>query len=157
MIIRKAQKQDLERIIELWRKMDSSHLPYDPGFYARKPQKTCRKMARKYHRSLLTKAGSFLLVAEQRGELLGYLAAKTIALPPVCKLKRAGLVDAVCVRKDRRRRGAGKKLLRAAQAEFRKRKIRQVRLYVDLENGPARELYRALGFRGRQVLMLRNL
>ncbi len=144
-------------IVELWREMDSSHLRHDPGFYARKPREVCMKMARKYPRSFLTEAGKFLLVAEQRGEIIGYLAAKIVPLPPVAKVKQAGLVDAVCVRRDRRRMGAGKQLLRAALAEFRKRKIRRVRLLVELENSPARELYQTLGFRDRQALMTKTL
>lgn len=157
MRLRKAARKDLPGISELWWEMDSSHLRHDPEFYARKPREVCMKMARKYHRTFLTRAGKFLLVAEQSGEIIGYLAAKIVPLPPVVKVKQAGLVDGICVRRDCRRMGVGKQLLRAALAEFRKRKIRRVRLMVELENGPARKLYQTLAFRDRQVVMIKNL
>ncbi len=157
MRIRKAKRGDLDRIQELWWELIASHIGFDPPFYAKKPEKECLKTARRWHTSALKKPDSFILVAEDRHQIIGYLLGAVCKRPPIYLDARQGMIYSLVVTEDHRNRGVAKKLLKAAFSEFRKLKIKLVALNVDPKNRPGRKLYAGRGFRDRHVLVVKNL
>jgi ribosomal protein S18 acetylase RimI-like enzyme len=58
-----------------------------------------------------------------------------------------GELHLLAVHPDHQRRGIGRALIESCFAEARRRGVRELRLWVAGNNGPARALYRACGFR----------
>jgi len=156
-MIRKALRKDLPRIQELWWELTVSHLDFDPGFYAKKSRKDCLKMARRWHLAGLKKPDHFILVAQDRDQIIGCLLGAACKRPPIYLDPRQGMIYTLVVTEKYRNRGVAKKLLKAAFTEFRKLKIQLVVLNVDPKNLPGRKLYARQGFRDRHILVVKNL
>ena len=90
------------------------------------------------------------LVAEQNGEVIGYLAWR--------EDETVGVIDTHAVRPDRQGRGTGSGLLTALLGWFRAEGIRQIEATVAEGFLRARRIYEARGFReiGRSVRMARQ-
>jgi len=157
MRIRKARRRDLDRIQELWWELTASHFAYDPCYYRKQSKARCLKTARRWHRQTLRRRDRFMLVAEDRGEIIGYLHAAVMPRPSFYLEKQQGIIYSLVVSQKYRRQGAAQRLLRQAAAEFRKRKIRQVVLNVERKNQPARSLYRGAGFELRHLHLVKPL
>ncbi len=157
MLVRRAVREDLGRIQELWWELTASHLVFDPPFYAKRPKKECLKTARRWHTSALKKPGHFILVAEDRHQIVGYLLGAVCKRPPIYLEAKHGMIYSLVVAERWRNRGVAKNLLKTAFSEFRKLKIKLVVLNVDPKNRPGRKLYAGQGFRDRHVLVVKNL
>jgi len=157
MNIRKARKQDLDQILDLWWELNSSHTKFDRLYYSHKPGPVCRKMGQKHYGSWLKKRGHFILVAEDKGKIIGYLAGRKTSRPPLYRLGECGMVDTVIVAKTMRRKNAGRQLIKAAMAEFKKMKLKMAVLNVEAKNTGARGFYSKTGFRERMVQEVINI
>ena len=92
---------------------------------------------------LLAEPGHVVFVAEEAGELLGWIHAQefhSLASPP------AGLVTGLVVTAARRRGGLGRGLLEAVEGWARARSLDVLRLRVNKKRRGARAFYERLGF-----------
>ena len=101
-------------------------------------------------RESLAAAWSFGLVAEQEGDVVGYLIAREAA--------GTGEILNLAVDPPYRRGGIARALLDAGLAVLRQRAVQEVFLEVRVSNEAAQELYRGAGFRvvGRRRAYYRN-
>jgi len=157
MRIRKAKKEDLGQILVLWWELNNSHTKFDRLYYSHKPRQVCSKMGVKHYSSWLKKRGHLILVAEDQGKIIGYLAGKKTRRPPLYRLGECGMVDTIIVAKAMRRRNAGRLLIKVAMAEFKKMKLKMVVLNVETRNTGARSFYSKTGFRERMVQEVINI
>lgn len=157
MKIRKAGKDDLGRILDLWWELNRSHEKFDRLYYSHKPGPVCREMGLKHYGSWLKKPGHLILVAEDDGKIIGYLAGKKTIRPPLYRMGECGVVDTIIVAKAARGRNAGRLLIKAAIAEFKKMKLKMVVLNVETGNTGARSFYKRTGFRERMVQEVINI
>ncbi len=120
MIVRKAAAADIPAVAALER----SEFPdgADEGMLAR----------------LLAVDGAVILIAEEEGDLLGYVWARFVL--------DEGDIGNVAVAPDFRRRGVGAALLRALLEEAARRQAAVVQLEVRESNLAARRLYEKNGF-----------
>jgi len=89
---------------------------------------------------LLSLPGSVILLAEEGGEVIGYVAG-------YMEGREVGHVASLAVRPAFRGRGVGKGLMKALEAELMARGARRLRLEVRESNMVARRLYEGLGYR----------
>ena len=82
--------------------------------------------------------GGIFLVAEQDGEVQGYVGCQTVL--------DEGYITNVAVSPDFRRRGAARRLIAELIARAKEKGLAFVTLEVRESNAPAIALYRALGF-----------
>ena len=87
-----------------------------------------------------------LVVAEEEGEIVGFMLCLLEPNVPVFKERKIGVISDVFVEEQRRRKGVAEKMLDFAAKWFKKNKVRTVRLNVAADNLEARAAWRMLGF-----------
>jgi ribosomal protein S18 acetylase RimI-like enzyme len=89
-----------------------------------------------------------VLVAEQGGEVIGYVAVRLVETPrdPAITPERRAHVEIVVVDEGRRRQGVGAALMQAAEDWGARRGAAELVLTVWSDNGPAEALYRGRGY-----------
>jgi ribosomal protein S18 acetylase RimI-like enzyme len=95
-----------------------------------------------------------LFVAEKNGVLVGFLAGRIRSLPPYFGGSQAGFISDVYVAEPDRGHGLARKLVLMATAWFQKLGLTRIELQVIMNNTPARELYRRLGWSEELVQMV---
>jgi GNAT superfamily N-acetyltransferase len=107
--------------------------------------------------SQLAEPDCAVLVAEESGEVVGYLFAAIEGTSWRDLRGPCGFVHDVFVREDVRHKGAGRALLDAAVAWIRARGLSQVVLWSKSRNDVAQRLFAGIGFRPTMVEMTLDL
>jgi ribosomal protein S18 acetylase RimI-like enzyme len=107
--------------------------------------------------SQLTNPESIVLVAERAGEVVGYIWADVEGISWKDLRGPCGYVHDIFVDEPARGLGAGRALLRAALEWIRSKGRSQVVLWTKTRNDPAKNLFRALGFRTTMTEMTLDL
>lgn len=155
MRIRKARKSDLPQIVDLWWEMQTSHYKYDRPYYKLRTKKVLRRNIEKYYSDIIESPESIFLVADDKGTIAGYLCALVQNRPPVYQLSKSVFIDTTAVRGRYRGKGIFRKLYLFMEKTAKKHQPCHIELFVDIDN-PAIELYKHLGFKGRQIKMYRE-
>jgi len=109
-----------------------------------------------YGRFLVSQLGvgtSLVMVAEDDGQVVGYVYADVESTNWMQLRGPCGVVNDVYVDEPQRRRGAGRALLEAAIAWVHSRGRTQVVLLTKTRNEHAHHLFKALGFRTTMIEM----
>lgn len=154
MNIRKACKEDIPEIVELWWDMMQYHKKYQEKIYKPKPRKKFDKIVTSKIKKDLKKQDTILLVAEEK-EIIGFILAKT-EKEEYKRFKHdlRGYVGELIVKKENRNKGTGKALLQKALQELKKKGVTLTDIYVDKRNKRAIKLYEKTGFKKVLDLMI---
>jgi ribosomal protein S18 acetylase RimI-like enzyme len=95
-----------------------------------------------------------LFVAEKERELVGFLAGRIRTLPAYFGGSQTGFISEVYVAERDRGHGLGRKLVQQATGWFQQLGLTRIELQVLMNNTPARELYRRLGWTEELVQMV---
>ncbi len=142
--IRDATEEDLKGIVELWEMLVEQHRTYSDHFAIARDGR--RKWAR-YLRQKFTERSTKLIVAEEKGELAGFMMCLLSPQESIFAEKATGVVSDAFVRKDRRKKGVMKEMLRVALRWFDKNKMKSVQVSVAAANLEARAAWGQLGFK----------
>jgi len=145
-IIRKAKASDLLTIEKLMFELIKA-MGDTEGIDIRLIAENCR--------NLLSKANSYILVAEIEGIIVGFVnftIRKTILHRGL-----SGLIDELIIAKSYRGKGVGKQLLSSAIEKSRQLGCCEVEVSTEKTNIKAREFYRQCGFTERGVLFEMDL
>ena len=104
-----------------------------------------RKWA-KYLEERFSEISTKLIVAEEEGEIVGFMLCLLSPNTPVYKDRKIGVVSDVYVLEVRRRTGVTKSMLNRAIKWFEKNKVRSIQLGVASDNLEARAAWRQMGF-----------
>jgi len=104
-----------------------------------------RKWAR-YLEERFSEISTKLIVAEEEGEIVGFMLCLLSPNTPVFKDRKIGVISDVYVLEERRRKGVTKSMLNRAIKWFEKNKVRSVQLGVAFDNFEARAAWRQVGF-----------
>ena len=150
--IRRATQNDCEPLMRLWKEISDYHAALDPIF-ALAPD------AAKYYREnlarILDDENWRVLLADDEGDVVGFIAGATREMPPVFVTKRTGHVSDLLVTARCRRRGVGEQLYRAMTEWFHERGVTIVELSVAACNPTAVPFWRKMGF-GDYMLRMRT-
>lgn len=155
MDIWEATETDLFQMVDLWWEMQSTHDNYDLNYYHTKTEYECRELAKRYFKEFLYDKNHFFLVAGESKKIVGMIHLQMLIKPPIYETQRYALIQDVVVTKSYRNRGIFKALLNHAKDRLRSEKINLVELFVDINN-PAVEVYKKMGFKTRQQLMVKQ-
>ena len=99
-------------------------------------------------RQWVSEAGSAVFVADDVGDLVGFVSVRTDSAPGegILQSRNFAVVDMLAVRSDQRRRGIGRSLMEAVHGWARERRLGHVSLNVWEFNEPAIDFYRTLGY-----------
>ena len=87
-----------------------------------------------------------MLVAEQQGDVVGYIIGHLAENPPIFELRHYGHVSDICVAPDRRRGGVGRKLFAALREWLHSYGLSVVQLSVAARNATSQAFWREMGF-----------
>ena len=156
MVIRKATRDDRDALGRLGVLLMDVHYNFDSRRFLQPGTHASAGYAR-FLVSQLDDPDSVIFVAEDDGTVVGYCYA--VIEPMSWKELRdeAGFISDLALDPGARRRGAGRKLVEAAIAWFRERRLARVMLWTSTQNTAARELFLSAGFRPTMTEMTLDL
>jgi L-amino acid N-acyltransferase YncA len=144
MRIRDANEDDLKAVVELWEMLVEHHRSYSDHFILARDG---RRKWQKYLREKFDEISTKLIVAEEEGELVGFMLCLMSPQEPIFAEKVVGLISDAYVRKEWRNRGVTKEMLRVALRWFDKNKLKTVEISVAAANLEGRAAWAQLGFK----------
>ncbi|MDQ3803324.1 MAG: GNAT family N-acetyltransferase [Acidobacteriota bacterium] len=155
-IVRRATPADLQRIGRLGALLVEEHYGFDSRrFLAARPG-TPEGYA-SFIGTQLEDSDKAVLVADDKGEVIGYAYAAVEGYDYMALRGPAGVLHDVIVDPGHRGRGVGRLLLDAALAFFRSRGTPRVVLSTAERNEAAQRLFASAGFRRTMIEMTREL
>ncbi|HKR64913.1 MAG TPA: GNAT family N-acetyltransferase [Thermoanaerobaculia bacterium] len=154
--IRLAEKRDLPAVGKLGAMLMETHHAFDPQRFLTAGGGAARGYA-SFLGSVLDSRDAVVFVADDGGEVVGYVYA---ALEPLSwkELRGpAGFIHDVAVRDESRQSGVATRLLDAAIAWLREHGAPRVILWTAAPNAGAQRLFRRMGFRDTMLEMTMEL
>jgi ribosomal protein S18 acetylase RimI-like enzyme len=156
MNIRRAERRDLLAVGKLGAMLMRTHYAFDAQRFLAAGEGAERGYA-SFLGSMLDSPDACIFVAEENGEVTGYVYA---ALEPLSwkELRGpAGFIHDIAVRDEARRSGVATRLLEAAVAWLREHDAPRVILWTAAPNAAAQGLFRRIGFRDTMIEMTMEL
>jgi ribosomal protein S18 acetylase RimI-like enzyme len=154
--IRPAAPADLTRLGELGALLVRLHHSFDPDRFIAATEQT----ERGYGRFLVGQAGredAFVLVAEDAGDVVGYIYAGVEGKDWMALRDSAGVVYDLVVGPSHRRKGIGRLLLEEALTRLEGLGAPRFLLSTAAGNQAAQRMFAAMGFRPTMIEMTREL
>lgn len=156
MTIRRAERRDLPALGRLGAMLMRTHYAFDRRRFL-PPGASAERGYASFLGSVVESRDGCVFVAEEAGEVAGYVY---VALEPLSwkELRGpAGFIHDVAVREESRRAGIAKQLLAAGIEWLRERGAPRVILWTAAPNEAAQRLFRGLGFRNTMLEMTLEL
>jgi ribosomal protein S18 acetylase RimI-like enzyme len=155
-IVRRATPADLPSIGRLGALLVREHYDFDPQrFLAARPE-TPEGYA-SFIGTQLEDPDMAVLVADEKGEVVGYAYAAVEGYDYMALRGPAGVLHDIVIDPEHRRRGVGRLLLDAALEFFRSRGVARVVLSTAEQNEAAQRLFASAGFRRTMIEMTREM
>jgi ribosomal protein S18 acetylase RimI-like enzyme len=154
--VRRATRDDMPALGRLGAMLMRTHYAFDPLRFL-SPGDAPEEGYGWFLGSQLAEDDVVVLVAEQRGEIVGYVYAGIEPLSWKELRDEAGFIHDIAVDERARRAGVAGQLLDAAIAWVRGRGVARVVLWTAEPNAAAQQLFAAHGFRRTMVEMTREL
>jgi ribosomal protein S18 acetylase RimI-like enzyme len=154
--IRKAEPRDMPALGRLGALLIRTHYDFDSKRFLAPIEGTEAGYAA-YLGHLLDSSEDCIFVAEQDGQVVGYVWAELEPMSWKELRGPAGFVQDLIVAESARRRGIATELLRAALDWLREHGAPRVILWTAAPNDGARALFRRAGFRETMIEMTREL
>lgn len=155
-IIRRAESRDVAALGDLGIALMRTHYAFDDRRFLEPNQADAAGYAQ-FLRSQLDDEDSVIMVAEQRGQIVGYVYAAVEPLSWKDLRDECGFIHDLLVTDAARGRGAGEGLLDAAIAWLGERGMPRVVLGTAAQNEAARRLFTRRGFRPTMIEMTLEL
>jgi ribosomal protein S18 acetylase RimI-like enzyme len=141
--VRVARRSDRAAITALWAVADRAHAELHPRYF-RGDGRLDARLAEALDRQALARE---LFVAERGGAVVGFLMVEQLEAARAANSMRGrrAHIDTLVVARDARRLGCGRKLVEAAVAWARARRLEEILLTVWAGNKSAERFYTALG------------
>ncbi len=152
--IRPATHDDLPSVAVLAGKLVRLHHAFDPLRYF--VADDVEGAYRDWFGKELGRAGVVLLVAETRGEVVGYVYGRMEGRDWNQLLDACGAIHDVWVEEHARRGGVARLLIGAAVDELESKGAPRVVLHTAVQNTAAQQLFEQLGFRRTMIEMTRE-
>lgn len=145
MKLRKAVLSDIDTIAELWMDLMILHQSYDKYFtIAQEAEKSYRRYAEE---NILSGSKYFKVCIDDNNEIAGYILAGIFEYPPVYPVERLMEIMEMAVRKDQRRKGIGKLMLKDVLFWAGEKGITRVECKAATENQISQGFWKKNGFR----------
>ncbi|HEY0376937.1 MAG TPA: GNAT family N-acetyltransferase [Pyrinomonadaceae bacterium] len=155
-IVRRATPADLPRIGRLGALLVKEHYDFDPRRFLSARPGTPEGYA-SFMGTQLEEADKAVLVADDKGEVIGYAYAAIEGYDYMALRGPAGVLHDIIVDPEHRGRGIGHLLLEATLKFLRSRSVPRVVLSTAEQNEAAQRLFARMGFRRTMIEMTREL
>ena len=137
--IRKAEPEDLEKIVDLCEQKRIEYEGYSPYFWRKAPDSSDRQL--EYFQTLIRDPDVFFLVEEYDLKLLGFVIGAIITAPPVyAPGGKCCIIDDFNIASSAAWETNGRALLEAVKAEARKRQAVLIIVVCANKDSPKRQL-----------------
>ncbi|MCX7595713.1 MAG: GNAT family N-acetyltransferase [Fischerella sp.] len=155
MQIRPATPADVTAVLPMVAKICALHESWDAARFGILPDP--EKRYEKWLQRLATDRRSVFLVAEDQGQLVGFLAGTVEKEVPIYRLQEYAVIHDLWVEPEYRQHGIARQMVMQAIERFQQMKVRQIRLDTAVINEAARRLFASCGFRTSTVEMLMEI
>jgi L-amino acid N-acyltransferase YncA len=155
MTTRVGNAADFQAVVPMMRQYRLRQQEFDPVLYALHPDADQR--FRRWISAVTADPRATLLVAEEGGQIIGFLYATVENDPPIYLHDEFALVREWWVEPAFRRRGAGKSLIARAGAEFARAGVRQLRVRAAPGDEEVRAVLHRCGFRTGACELVKEL
>lgn len=149
--IRRAQKEDIDAIFQLWVESMIYHEKLNSSIFGFDAQHAV--VGKRFITEQFKKATTILIVAEKNSRIIGYLLGEIRDRLPFQTLKKTGYIFDIVVEEKERHKGIGTLLLERSYEFFKKNNITTVMLSVSEKNSDAIKFYEKHNF----TTYLRNM
>ncbi len=154
MKIRQATHSDVPRVIELWKEMMDLHRALDPVFTRREDGHVAFGA---FLRDNIESDEAAVFVAEDGGQVMGYIMSRIQQSPPVLVRERSVDIFDISVDATCRRQGAGRQLVEAIREWARSQGVDRIELRAATANAISVPFWREMGFREYLLVMAREV
>lgn len=148
--VRRADRRDVGRLVELWLELMNLHAAVDSRFVVR--EDAGRTMARRFS-ELLTDPDTIILVSQSDGEMVGFAVAHIDINLPFLPGTTVGFISDIYVLDAYRRQGRAARLVAAMRDWFKSRKVTVIQLHAASCNPAAQQFWERMGFSDYLVRM----
>ena len=141
-LARRAGRRDLEAIHARWLALREFEAKIDPRLAT---SKNASQIAAEHREVILADPRTAFFVAEDHGEVVGFLQAQIEQNDPSYDTARYGLIRDLFVDLERRKQGVGMTLLRCALEWFGSHGLREYRTDAPLAHAEARAFFEHAG------------
>lgn len=149
---RRANITDLNNLCNLWQQLDESHQSYHSLYLFGKNHK---KFRRNFIRRQIINSKVIIYLALADNLPVGFGVGKIESHPPVFQIKKIGTIKDLYVLAKYRNRGIATQITKLLLDELLRFKVTYIELKVDVRNSSAIKLYKKLGFKEFQVIMVK--
>ncbi|MFP4000930.1 MAG: N-acetyltransferase family protein [Candidatus Natronoplasma sp.] len=142
--IRKAAKEDLDEIVEMWYRLASKHQEMMRGYEL---SDDCRDNWRNFVEKGLDREGMCTFVAGKNGDLVGFLNVVIRERLGIFEERHVGMILDVFVKEGKRDEGVGTDLTKRAEEWIKEKGVNIAVLTVSPENEKAVEFWEDSGYR----------
>ena len=141
-IYRKAIEKDIDIIVKLNSELDNSQrAPF------RKIKKNSEPIVKKFFLSAIKSKKQISFVAENKKEIIGFIIVSIRSAPQIFENKLEAVITDLFVKKEFRKIGVAKTLIKKAKQFAKKQNCPYVRLNVYYSNKLAQKVYDKIGFK----------
>jgi ribosomal protein S18 acetylase RimI-like enzyme len=141
---REAIKEDIPRLVELWKELMDFHGARD-SFFSR--SKEGPENFGNFLLENISKDDAVIYIAETEKEAVGYILAMIQDYPPVFEVKQYGLISDLAVTAKYRRTGIGLHLVNIAKEWFIQKGMTRAEIGVAATNEISTTFWTKMGFR----------
>lgn len=141
--IRKAKKEDLDEIVEMWYKLASAHQELMRGYEL---AEDCRGKWRKFVKDGLDKEGMCTFVAEKDNKIVGFLNVVIRERLGIFEDTHVGMILDVFVKEEKRDEGVGSQLTKRAEKWIKNIGVDIAILTVSPKNERAVKFWEEMGY-----------
>ncbi len=145
MIVRELLSQDIEHIINPAQQMYLDHDLKEQELFT--PNSFEPERIKEYFLNTLNNKFQKTFVAEENGEVLGFIRCEIKETPRFYKERKVGFTDDLVVIKKYQRTGVGTKLKKKAEEWFKKKDIKLLECKIYEWNIPSAKLSEKLGYK----------
>ncbi|MDD5290493.1 MAG: GNAT family N-acetyltransferase [Patescibacteria group bacterium] len=142
--IRKAKVKDLPKTAKLGAALLKHHKKFDKYF---SPAEGIEKIYKKFFKKNIYSPKGLLLIAEEKGKIIGYALATIRKRPSVFKFRRIGNIDDVYIIPAYRRLRIAKQFLEKIFQWFKIKKIKDIEMQVHIKNEIGKAAWSKYGFK----------
>jgi len=153
-VIRQAKTADLDAMGTLWQEFMDFHKERDPYFTRAADG---HESFKKFVAGHIAAESSYVLVAEQEGNVVGYCLSALAKYPSAFENRDYGTVSDLAVTGECRGHGIGEKLYREAERWFGECEIHRIEVHVAMSNETSTSFWRKMGFDPYVTTVVKNI